>query len=349
MLLEIWDNKAFRDKFGIWEQYYASCPTFSPYLDPHWLSLLTSSFHWQSCHIIARSNNEILGILPAFSCGRPWKRHIISLPLCHYTPIVAKHDNIKMAMLDKLVLFAQSQGYAGATLHSSMAVPRSEMSTWYSMPDKWASVLDLTTYGNSYVPHSASVGRNVRKALASGVTIRERTNPDACKTLFRLLVTTRKRQGVPPYPKSFISHLYHCPGVKIFEALLDNEVVASIALLTTSCRAIYLYGASYPSAFPVRANDLLFFNVINTLISKNYLEFDFGATPEWHTELLRYKNKWGCISTLTNQLVWFHNNKGHRQIDIRTTKTGKAIGFCIHYTPEPILNFCSSLFFRYLF
>lgn len=358
MRVEIWDSLAPSGRSVEWEKFIQAHGSASPYLDSTWIGHLSASFGWKECHVVMRENNTVQGVLPAFVCGLPLRRRIVSLPFCHYAPLLTADPGLVPDILLALQEHALAMRAKAVRLHAPLAdgnapeslaeVMASPPDGWFGQADKWVSVLDLRPYNGDAVPHSGAVARNIRKAAGLGVSVREETSPETCRTLYEMLLVTRKRQGVPPYPGFFIANLHQCRGVRIFQAHWKDKAVASVALLVTQRRAIYMYGASLPEAFATRANDLLFASIIDTLSAERAHELDFGSTPVWHTELLRFKNKWGCQSTAQSSLVWSVNDCPGRRTDPRTTLLGRWAGACIRRMPNALLAKSADYLFAFL-
>lgn len=358
MLFEIWDSLEPAGRRAEWQKFVQTHEWASPYLDSTWIEHLSASFGWKSCHAVMRENGALQGLLPAFICGLPLHRRVVSLPFCHYAPMLTDDVSLVPDMLRTLKEYALDKRVDSVMLRALLAdkntleqlaeVSVSPLQGWHSQPDKWVSVLDLRQYGGRAVPHAGAVARNIRKAVGLGVFVKEETSPETCRALYDMLLVTRKRQGVPPYPRFFIENLYHCKGVRIFQAHWQNKPVATVALLGTQRRAIYMYGASLPEAYAVRANDLLFAKIIDVLSVEAAFELDFGSTPMWHTELLRFKNKWGCLSTAMSSLVWSVNGCPEKRQDPRTTLLGRWAGACIRRMPNALLAKTADYLFAFL-
>lgn len=358
MLCEIWDSLGPAGRLAEWQGFMQAHASASPYLDGSWIEHLAATFGWKGCHVIVRENGALQGVLPAFVCGLPWRRRIVSLPFCHYGPQLTDAPDRVPGMLRALREHALARRIQSVMLHAPLAdgnapealsgLLASPTDGWCGQSEKWVSVLDLRQYGGQAVPHAGAVARNIRKAERMGVSVREETTPETCRTLYEMLLVTRKRQGVPPYPRSFIEDLHQCKGVRIFQARWKDAAVASVALLATQRRAIYMYGASLPEAFASRANDLLFATIIDALSAEEAFELDFGSTPVWHTELLRFKNKWGCLSTLRPSLLWSAHGCPQRRPDPRTTPLGRWAGACIRRMPNALLEKSADYLFAFL-
>ena len=218
MLFEIWDSLEPEGRRAEWQKFVQAHESASPYLDSAWIEHLAASFGWKGCHAIMRENGALRGILPAFVCGLPLRRRIVSLPFCHYAPLLADGPSLVPDMLRALKEHALNKRVKSVMLHAPLAngnVPEqlaemiaSPPNGWGGQPDKWVSVLDLRRYSGHAVPHAGAVARNIRKAVGLGVSVKEETSPETCRALYNMLLVTRKRQGVPPYPGFFIENLH---------------------------------------------------------------------------------------------------------------------------------------------
>ena len=355
--LEIWDSLD-RARVEAWEGLLAGRPAQSPYLHPDWSVLLGEVYGWRPCHVAAWEEDHLVGLLPAMR-GRTLagRVKIHALPLSHLTPPLAESSEIASLLAMKLAVEASRTGAAKAAFHASAddlglaGKARSDgvAGHWHRRGGQYVSVLDLDRYrAEGERLFKSTARRNARKADRLGVAAVERTGSDAYMGAYRILLETRRRQGVPSYPASLFAALSRHPGARLFFAEYKGEPVSVVVLLTLGGHSIYMYGGSTAQAYALRGADRLFSSVIGRLAEEDAAVLDFGLTPAWHTDLLRFKEKWGCLSEPLEHVVWSRRPVSSLKSDPRTTVAGRVASACIRRMPLSVLAWCSGRLFKYL-
>lgn len=357
--LEIW-HSLNRNRIDAWEGLLAGCPDPSPYMHPDWSSLLATVYGWRPCHVAAWEDGRLVGLMPAMQ-GRSLSGRVKvqSLPLSHLTPPLAERGETVPLLAGRLVEEAEGLGAARLAFHApadclALADAQCEAGTggkrhWHRVAEQHVSVLDLDRYrerGEGLF--KASARRNARKADDLGVSVAERSGLDAFAAASGIMLRTRRRQGVPPYPASLFPALSRCRGIRLFCAEYRGEPVSAVVLLTLYGRSIYIYGGSTRQGYALRASDRIFACLIDRLAQEQTTVLDFGMTPAWHADLLRFKEKWGSRSEPLEHVVWSRRPVDSPGGDLRTTAVGRAASACIRRMPLPVLAWCGSRIFKYL-
>lgn len=361
-VLELWNTPVHLDqsRMKAWEELLSTFATPSPYMIPQWSAVLAQTYNWKPCHMSAMSDGRLVGLLPALEGTSFFGSKIIhALPFSHLTPPLARSPEIAAQLAQGLAEYAEQKGVLRIVFHSPSALlgmteaqkPKeiSGLHHWHCIGGKQVSVLNLNQFretGNKMF--SLSAMRNARKAAKLGVAVTESSTEESYSQLYRMILHTRRRQGVPPYPAKLFDALLSCSNFRLFCGIFHDRHISAMGILALKKRAIYLYGASYPDAFPLRANDYLFSRVITQLSEEGFDELDFGQTPDWHSELLRFKKKWGCTSTPLEHVVWTQQPTATPCSDLRNSTIGHIASACIHKTPLPVLAWCGKHFLKYL-
>lgn len=131
----------------------------------------------------------------------------------------------------------------------------------------------------------------VRKAEKHGITITDDTPPDFPSRFFEMLRHVFLRQAsVPTYSLKLIETVVDVLGrsgnLKTLTAWHQQEPVSSLILLTDDTTAYFWGGASYDSAFPVGANDLIHWHAFQFATARGLRTYDTCGGGE-------YKEKFG--------------------------------------------------------
>jgi CelD/BcsL family acetyltransferase involved in cellulose biosynthesis len=147
--------------------------------------------------------------------------------------------------------------------------------------------------------YRSSVRRNIRSARASDLRLRRATTEvDMADVFYRLQVMTRRRLGLPPQPRRFFRAIWRgivATGLGHLTIVEASRIpVAAAIFLRWNGTTIYKYGASDPSAWHLRPNNLLFANEIESACSAGCATFHFGRTDVDDEGLRRFKLGWGA-------------------------------------------------------
>ena len=146
----------------------------------------------------------------------------------------------------------------------------------------------------------SQVQRNVRKAERSGLEL-QRTDAenDLTGAFYQLHLRTRRRLGVPVQPRRFFELLWRRVIAKnrgfLLLALREEVPVAGAVFLTGGRTVVYKFGASEPSSWPLRPNNLIFWDAIRWSCQNGFATFDFGRSDLEDWGLRNFKSGWGAV------------------------------------------------------
>ena len=139
--------------------------------------------------------------------------------------------------------------------------------------------------------------RGVRRAEREGLVVERRTDEVALAEFYDLHVATRRRQGVPTQPKSFILGFEQLFARDLGFVLVvrdGEQAIAAAVFLAFNGTLIYKYGASDPAALGKRPNNLLFLEAIRWGCAASMHTLDLGRTDIGHESLREFKASWGA-------------------------------------------------------
>ncbi|WP_328760722.1 GNAT family N-acetyltransferase [Geomonas azotofigens] len=142
-----------------------------------------------------------------------------------------------------------------------------------------------------------SAARNIQKAVKEGVKIDVTYDLSGVLSFYRLHCLTRRRQGQPPQAKQYFInlHKYLIDDGLGFTALARHgqSIIAGLICLHYGSNAIYKYGASDEKYQNLRANNLLFWEMIKKCAYDGFSTLSFGRTDLQNTGLMVFKDGWG--------------------------------------------------------
>jgi CelD/BcsL family acetyltransferase involved in cellulose biosynthesis len=282
-----------------WAEFVGSHPAALPFHHPSWSRVLSETYGYRSLVVAvvgasgrAEAGMPIIELRDAFRRSR-W----VSLPFTDRCPPLG----LNPAMTDRLVALAdQARAHANVVrleVHADLpgdAVHRQPRGVTHLLtlsPDPWVTFSGFSR---------SQVQRNVHKAERSGLSLRRAdAEPDVTEVFYRLHLRTRRRLGVPVQPRRFFHVLWKhviAPGLGFVLLAYRTEVpVAGAVFLTAGKTVVYKFGASEPSSWPLRPNNLIFWNAIRWSCENGFGTFDFGRSDLHHTGLRSFKNAWGAV------------------------------------------------------
>src|SRR5271168_4136209 len=144
--------------------------------------------------------------------------------------------------------------------------------------------------------HKDCVQRKIRRAEREGLKYEEGNSEALLQKFYRLLVTTRRRQNLPPQPLAWFRGLITAFGddLKIRVASKGNLPVASILTLSNKKSVVYKYGGSIASLNKLGGMAFLFWKTIQEAMHKGLEELDMGRSDTDNLGLIAFKEHWGA-------------------------------------------------------
>lgn len=150
--------------------------------------------------------------------------------------------------------------------------------------------------------HKDSVQRKIRRAEREGLRCEEGLSDKLMGEFYKLLVVTRRRQGLPPQPVKWFQSLIACMGssVKIRVAFKGEIPVTGILTISHKRTIIYKYGCSDSRFNNLGGMALLFWNAIREAKANGMEDLDMGRTGTENTGLATFKERWGAERSTVN-------------------------------------------------
>jgi CelD/BcsL family acetyltransferase involved in cellulose biosynthesis len=147
--------------------------------------------------------------------------------------------------------------------------------------------------------HENCVQRKIRRALREGLRYETGRSPDLLLRFYRLHITTRRRQQLPPQPLSWFRNLAGWMGdnLTVHLASKHDQTVAGLLTLRHRRTVVYKYGCSDRAFSNLGGTQLLFWRVIQEAKRDGLLDFDLGRTDPSNEGLIRFKDRLGAAAS----------------------------------------------------
>ena len=194
--------------------------------------------------------------------------------------------------------------------------------------------------------HKDCVQRKIRRAEREGLKYEEGNSEALLQKFYRLLVTTRRRQNLPPQPLAWFRGLITAFGddLKIRVASKGNLPVASILTLSNKKSVVYKYGGSIASLNKLGGMAFLFWKTIQEAKDKGLEELDMGRSDTDNLGLIAFKEHWGATGATLS--YWRYPAPGP-QLPQSAWQKSIARGFA-QVAPDFVLETVGTLLYKHI-
>ena len=325
----------------------APLPAAGPFHHPAWLGLLARSYGYpiRACCLLDDAGAIVAGLPLALVGGTLRRPRLAALPFSdHCHPLVAGDDPALAARL--LAALDELRSELGVALELRAPV---DAAGAQEVDSYWLHEIALEPDVDAVIGRfrrKSQILRGARRAEREGLTVERRTDSAALADFYRLHVGTRRRQGVPTQPKSFILRFADLfdQGHGFVLVVRDGEQpIAAAVFLAFNGNLIYKYGASDPAALNKRPNNLLFLEAIRWGCANGMRSLDMGRTDIGHESLREFKLHWGAEET---KLTYYELSDAERAPSEGPGLAGRAAPL-IRRSPPVVSRLIGEALYRY--
>lgn len=193
--------------------------------------------------------------------------------------------------------------------------------------------------------HKDSIQRKIRRAEREQLRYEEGSSELLLDYFYRLLIMTRRRQGLPPQPlkwfRSLILHLGE--KLKIRVAFKGGRPVASVLTISDKKTMVYKYGCSDARFNNLGGTPLLLWRTIQEAKANGAEELDLGRSDTANAGLVIFKERWGAKQTSVN--YWRYPARAAGSQPERSIDYLKRL---IPMVPDSALVVLGNLFYRHI-
>lgn len=292
------------------------------YVSLEYKLLLENYLNVKSLYILVKKENKIVGCLPLMeSSNNAFGAVLNSLPfygsnggfLIDKNHLNKEGDLIMSLLLKSLLSYISNNNIGAITLITSPFNSHSkeflEGSFNFTFSDfRIGQITSLPNNSDDLITIFENPRpRNIRKALKSGVTIRQSTSDED----FDFLVNTHQQniQSIGGESKSklffeLIKKIIPKERYSIFIAEIEGSKVAALLLFYFNKTVEYFTPCSIFEYRKQQPSSLLIFEAMKDAIEKNYNYWNWGGTWESQKGVYDFKKKWGA-----NEMRYFYYTK----------------------------------------
>jgi CelD/BcsL family acetyltransferase involved in cellulose biosynthesis len=325
-----------------WLELVRADPAALPFHHPAWTLLLAESYAFKPFVLafVDGSGRIVAGIPVVEVGGRIRGRRWVSLPFTDVCPPLVADAGVD-SLAAEIDRARRDAGVASVEVRARIAGarPGEQPALLHDLP----LTADADQVAASF---RASVRRNIRAAEKGPAVVRiASSESDLTDGFYRLHVDTRRRLGLPVQPRRFFRLLWSRmiqPGLgRVLLVDVGTDTVAGAVFLTWNRSVVYKYGASDPRFWPVRPNNLLFWEAIKWACENGYERLDFGRTDLGSPSLRRFKLGWAA-----QEHPLEYTFLGAAQTDGRLSEPPRIVRSAIRRSPRWVVRALGEILYR---
>jgi len=194
--------------------------------------------------------------------------------------------------------------------------------------------------------HKDSIQRRIRRAEKEKFSYEVGGSADLVEDFYRLVLLTRRRQKLPPQPRSWFTHLVACMGDQLQIRMLrkDEAPVAAIMTLRHRSSVVYKYGCSDARFHHFGVMPLLFWRLIEESKAGGGGHIDFGRSDQDREGLITFKDKFG---TTKKSLTYYRYTSPSRHV-VGAAWSSHAMRQVFSVLPDAVLSTGGRLLYRHM-
>jgi len=259
-----------------------------------WAKVLHRTYNHQPFYLRFSRGRRLAALVPMMEVRSPFTgRRGVCLPFSDVCEPLIFDPEVVHLVRDYVVRFAWERHWKHLEIRGKkiFRLPAKSFTKFYG------HVLDLRSGPEELIARFASpVRRAIRKAKRSNVDVVVAHTRTAITDFYRLHIRTRRRHGLPPQPASFFLNIYEHiirPGLGFTVlARCGSRPIAAAIFFRFGKNALYKYGASDERFQELRANNLVIWQGIQTLVRSDAEKLHFGRTECENDGLRRFKLSW---------------------------------------------------------
>lgn len=331
-----------------WKAFVDSHPDASVFHQVGWLQALKSCYGYVPVGLTLTPPESPLenGLLYCEVCSPLTGHRIVSVPFSdHCEPLINAPEELD-SFVAHLVDIVVRKHWKYFELRPILHTPYDNKNVGISR-EYYFHRLDLHPSEQALFRrfHKDSVQRKIRRAEREALRYEEGSSETLLQHFYKLMISTRRRQGLPPQPLNWFRSVITSMGKDAqIRVVFKGEVpVSSIFTLTTKRSLVYKYGCSDSRFNNLGGTALLFWNAIQQAKANGLAELEMGRSDIANKGLITFKERWGAERSAVN--YWRYPLRTSSSNPERLIKYAKKL---ISIAPDQSLALLGNLLYRHV-
>jgi hypothetical protein len=282
-----------------WPEFLNVHPGTSVFHTRGWLTTIRRTYGHRPLVLTTSGPNEDLanGVVTFRVNSRLTGRRLVSIPFSdHCDPLAESAEDLRHLILGLQELGrAENCDYVELRPSSALTAPPFG---FHSCATYYLHRLDLRPGADKLFQrfHRDCIQRKISRAGREGIEITQGRDPEIVRNFFRLVLRTRRRQGLPPQPLAWFGNLMDEMGesATIRCAYKEGQLIVGILTLQHGKSMYYKYGASDERFHRFGAVPSLLWHAIQDAVRSGLQELDMGRSECDNPGLITFKNRWNA-------------------------------------------------------
>ena len=272
-----------------WDRFVRSSADGTIFHQIAWKKVVHDVFRHVPRYLLAEDGEGIKGVLPLFEVrGLLTGRVLVSVPYAVYGGICASEPAAREVLLSAARELADARRTRYVELRHltrSDDLPTKELYSTFVRPLDPDPEVNLAA-----VPRKQR--RMIRQGVKHGLTARE--GWEFLREFYEIFLVSRQHLGSPPFPPELFESIRDHFGKHARQLTVGHgdHPVSGVISLFYEDRVMPYYGAALPSAFPLAANDFMYWEIMREACLAGYRQFDFGRSRAGAGSF-DFKRHWG--------------------------------------------------------
>jgi FemAB-related protein (PEP-CTERM system-associated) len=277
-----------------WDAYVDRAPRATLYHASAWTEIVQSAYRVRAFRVISREapGAPIRGVLPLLVIPRPFGSYVTTGPFGAYGPVLADDGVASTELFDAARAIT---AFSGARYLHVKSLDDGPPPDGFARQDVWVRATLPLDGGPGAVWSKMRKGARaaVRQANRSGFVARR--GHDQLEPFYDVLAENMHRRGSPIYGMAFFQRVLEAFGERASVLTLHEGGRAVAGALTIVCRGVVYvpFASSRASCFPLRPNNRLYWEIIESACASGRHTLDFGSSIRG-TSSLAFKRHFGA-------------------------------------------------------
>lgn len=293
MVVRILDHEEANELARI-DKFVAGHADGTAFHRPAWvLGVSKACGHEWRYMLLESSEGELQGVLPLHLIHSAlFGRALVSSGFAVGGGILSRSDQAAQMLADAAWQFAQTHSFPSVELRGG-PIPSGK---WQNKEGVYAGfVADLADDDeNQLLAIPRKQRAEVRKGLKNELVVRVGANTEDRADHYRVYAASVRNLGTPVFPKALFDEVMDAfgPDADILTVLSGGKPVASVLSLYHDKTVMPYWGGGIHDARRLRANDVMYYALMNHARRRGCVRFDFGRSKVG-TGAYAFKKNWG--------------------------------------------------------